>query len=109
MSAWRQEAVSPSLHHRISDEQFGRIREFVDYIHATFDEGHAPRSDVLTADQLLNKARYMHGDITREEWHRLHNATEGERMRLDVARLQAGAGTIDDILLLQDDTLEFSR
>ena len=72
----------------------------MDCIHITFNEGHLPRSDVLTADQLLNKARYMHGDISREEWHRLHSETEGERMRLDIAQLQAGAGTMADILLL---------
>lgn len=109
MRAWRLETASPSLHHRLTDEQFGRIKDFTDYIHTTFNETHVPRSDVLTADQLLNKARYMHGDITREEWYRLHSETEGERMRLDVARLQAGAGTIADILLLQDDVLESSR
>ena len=107
--ALRSEAASPPPHHRITDEQFGRIKEFVTYVHTTFDETHLPRSSVLTADQLLNKARYMHGDISREEWYRLHNETEGERMRLDIARFQAGAGTLAAILLLQDDVLESSR
>lgn len=109
MRAWRLEAASPSLHHRLTDEQFARIKDFTDYIHASFDKGTVPRFSVLTADQLLNKARYMHGDITREEWHRLHRETEGDVMRLGVARFQAGAGTIADILLLQDDVFESSR
>ena len=107
--AWRREATSQSLRHRLTDEQFARIKNLAEFMHTTFDEGHVPRSDVLTADQLLNKARYMHGDISQEEWSRLSNEAEPEQMRLHVARLKAGAGTIQDILLLYDDVLESSR
>ena len=105
----RLEAISPPLHHQITDEQFGRIKDFVDYIRRAHGAGTLARSDVLTADQLLNKARFMHGDITREEGHYLLDETEGERMHLGVARFQAGATSIDEILLLQDDILESSR
>ena len=107
--AWRQEAASPPLHHRLTDEQFARVKNFVDYIHTSFDKGTVPRSEVWTADHLLIKARFMRGDISREEWYRLSIEAEPRRMDLDVARLQAGAGTIDDILLLYDDVLESSR
>ena len=109
MRAWRLEAASLPVQYRLTDEQFGQIKEFAGYIHTWFDEGHVPRAEVLTADQLLNKARYMHGDITREEWHRLQNATEAERMHLDLLRLQAGAGSIAETQLLLDDVLESSR
>ncbi len=109
MRACRLETALSPLHHRLTDEQFSRIKDFVDYIHTIFNKGYVPRADVLTADQLLNKARYMHGDITREDWHRLDDETAGERMRLDLLRLQAGAGSISEIQLVLDDVLESSR
>ncbi len=107
--AWRLEAASRPLQHRLTDEQFARVKNFSDYVHKTFEEGHLPRSDVWKAEGLLNKARYMHGDISQEEWHRLGNEMESRRTDLDVARLQAGAGTIADIFLIYDDLLESSR
>lgn len=105
----RLEVAASPVHHRISDERFTQIKDFVAYVHTAFDQGTVPRADVLTADGLLDKARYMHGDISREEWHRLLDESAGERMRLADARFHAGAGTFADLILLQDDVLESSR
>ena len=107
--ALRLETAPQPIHHRINGEQFAQIKDFVAYIHTAFDQGLVPRSDMLTADGLLNKAGFMHGDISREEWHRLQDEMAGERLRLDIARIHSGSGSIADVLLLQDDVLESSR
>ena len=105
----RVEVAQHPIHARLSDEQFAVVKEFVDYIHQTFAEGRLPRGEVLLAEQLLNKARYMHGDISQEEWHRLNLAAEQDRTHLLIARLQAGSGTIADVIISYDDLLESSR
>ena len=109
VGALRLETSQRPIHIRISDQQFAITKEFVAYIHTDFDKGFVVRSDVLKADQLLLKARYMHGDISEAEWHRQSFAMEPELTNLLIARLKEGAASIDDIILHYDGLLESSR
>ena len=85
------------------------VQGFDDYVHATFAETHLPRGEVLLADQLLNKARYMHGDIGQEEWNRLNLSAPADFSELLIARFKAGAGSSADIMNHYDDLLESSH
>ena len=105
----RAEAAQQSIHYRLTDEQFAVVKGWRDYVHKTFEEGHLPRGEVLLADQLLNKARFMHGDISREEWHRLTMQAEPDFPELLIRRVQAGAGSSADIMNHYDDLFESSR
>ena len=107
--SWRVEQSGRPLRARLSDEQFAFVKNYVDYIHTSFTAGTVPRADVLMAEGLLVKARYMHGDISQEEWHRLSMANDAVFVQLLFARLKAGAGTNADILIHYNDLLESSR
>ncbi len=115
MFLWREihlsrlESSRHPLRVRLSDEQLAVVQGFSDDVHSKFSTGTVPRSSVLMSEQLLNKARFMHGDITREEWHRLDLTTGSEYPRLIIARFDAGAGTPPDLSVFYDDLLESSR
>jgi hypothetical protein len=69
----------------VSDEELARIGQLQETTRQRVETGTATMLDSLRAQRLLNRAKYLHGDLTREQYQQ-----EADRLAADVgARLLA--------------------